>query len=151
MVRTFYGAIAAGALSLFTACVQTIDPYEEGERSHLPRPGELPAIVSVEILDNGAWTASVSGDESRDVCMRFRLDVPDVQEFFQGAVRVSQRAYTHDLDMSRCHVTGRATLQGGGTAQWQIDRERRGRLSLSNGTNYYFHCGACTSGVFGEP
>ena len=58
---------------------------------------------------------------------------------------MDQRAYHHDLEMSRCHAEGTATLANGVRGQWWIDQERRGLLMLPDGTPVYLYCPACTS------
>jgi outer membrane lipoprotein-sorting protein len=79
------------------------------------------------------------------------LSQNDVREFFRRARRVSYKEYAHDLDMSRCHVTGKVVFANGDRGEWNIDRERRGLLTLSDGRNVYFYCKSCGAKAFGEP
>ncbi|WKB52600.1 hypothetical protein [Eleftheria terrae] len=114
-------------------------------------PAGLPATLSVDVQENGAWTDEISGDETPEQCAAFVLAPDDVREFFRRARGASPREFGHDLDMSRCHARGSLRLADGRPAGWFIDRERRGRLTLPDGRTLYFHCGECRTPAFEAP
>ena len=145
VLSVLFGVVVSSA-----ACGVTADPYEGGDKFAEPRPYVLTPLKTVEITLNGAWTDAISGDETPQSCAGFVLQPADVREFLQRANRASHKEYTHDLGMSRCHATGRLQFANGDRGEWQIDRERRGRVSLSDGRNLYFHCDACQAAAFGE-
>jgi hypothetical protein len=74
-----------------------------------------------------------------------------VREFFRKAKRVSDRAYSHDLQASPCYATGEIEFRNGDRGRWEIDQERLGWLGLSDGRAVYFHCPKCRAKVFAEP
>ncbi|MBN3731782.1 MULTISPECIES: hypothetical protein [Burkholderia] len=112
--------------------------------------GAAPVVVpeSVEIVRNGAWSADISGDETADMCRAFVLRRADVSAFFKRAGRVTERAYSHDLDAARCYAEGEARLAGGGAAKWRIDQARRGFISMHDGRTIYLYCPKCRADVF---
>lgn len=112
--------------------------------------GVVPNVVpdSVEIVRNGAWSADISGDETADMCRTFVLRQADVSAFFKHASRVTERAYSHDLDAANCYAEGRARLADGGTAKWKIDQARRGYISMPDGRTIYLYCPKCRADVF---
>ncbi|MCA8236358.1 hypothetical protein [Burkholderia cenocepacia] len=112
--------------------------------------GALPIVVpeSVEIVRDGAWSADISGDETADMCRTFVLRRADVSAFFKRADRVTERAYSHDLDAARCYAEGEARLAGGGAAKWRIDQARRGFISMHDGRTIYLYCPKCRADVF---
>lgn len=112
--------------------------------------GAVPPVVpeSVDIVKNGAWSADISGDETADMCRTFVLRRADVSAFFKRAGRVTERAYSHDLDAARCYAEGEARLAGGGAAKWRIDQARRGFISLHDGRTIYLYCPKCRADVF---
>ncbi len=103
---------------------------------------------SVEIVRNGAWSADISGDETADMCRTFVLRQADVSAFFKRASRVTERAYSHDLDAANCYAEGQARLADGGTAKWKIDQARRGYISMPDGRTIYLYCPKCRADVF---
>ena len=103
---------------------------------------------TVQIQRNGAWHDRISSDESAQDCATFLLSSADVRDFLTRARPVSERTYAHELDASRCVASGSARFFPGVTGQWQIDRERRGLLTLSDGRTLYLHCGACKAAAF---
>lgn len=111
---------------------------------------KMPAIKSVTIKENGAWTTFISGDEPREACTDFLLTKFDIQQFFKVARSATDREYHHDLEMSRCYVSGQAILQNGKEASWEIDRTRRGALWLPDGSIFYFYCGKCQNKAYYE-
>ncbi|MCA8492213.1 hypothetical protein OHZ10_14780 [Burkholderia arboris] len=112
--------------------------------------GALPTVVpeSVEIVTNGAWSADISGDETADTCRTFVLRQADVRAFFKRASRVTERAYSHDLDAANCYAEGKARVAGGGSAKWRIDQARRGFISMPDGRTIYLYCPKCQADVF---
>ncbi|MBN3782491.1 hypothetical protein G3O06_33890 [Burkholderia sp. Ac-20345] len=112
--------------------------------------GAVPAVMpeSVEIVRNGAWSADISGDETAEMCRRFVLRRADVSAFFKRAGRVTERAYSHDLDAASCYAEGDARLAGGGAAKWRIDQARRGFISMHDGRTIYLYCPKCQAAVF---
>lgn len=109
-----------------------------------------PRLVAtrIAVTANGARSASVSSDETRAYCARFKLDKRDVREYFTHAGRVDSQAYNHDLDMSRCHAAGNVQFTNSLKGYWTIDQARRGLLRLENGKQLYFYCVDCTSRKF---
>lgn len=106
----------------------------------------LPSITSVRINQNGARSNDVSGDETVAFCRRFRLSNDDVRQFFDRAERVDERAFRHDLDMSRCHARGELLFRDGRRASWFIDLERRGSLEFRSAqAPLFFVCPKCSS------
>ncbi|VWB54296.1 hypothetical protein BLA14095_02377 [Burkholderia lata] len=112
--------------------------------------GAVPAVMpeSVEIVRNGAWSADISGDETAEMCRTFVLRRADVSAFFKRAGRVTERAYSHDLDAASCYAEGEARLAGGGAAKWRIDQARRGFISMHDGRTIYLYCPKCRAAVF---
>jgi hypothetical protein len=109
-----------------------------------------PTVRSVAIEENGAWTTSISGDAPREACTDFILTQGDVRQFFKVARDATEREYGHDLEMSRCYVSGRVVLQDGRRAHWEIDRTRRGALWFPDGSILYFYCGKCSNAKYYE-
>jgi hypothetical protein len=138
-------------LLLLTGSALAQDSYEGGRNYWKPRPYKVTAVKSVVILQNGAWSENISSDETAEICSKFVLSQSDVREFFRRARRVSYKEYSHDLDMSRCHATGKVVFANGDRGEWSVDRERRGLLTLSDGRNVYFYCRNCGAKAFGEP
>ncbi|WP_157636292.1 hypothetical protein [Burkholderia ubonensis] len=103
---------------------------------------------SIEITRNGAWSADISGDERADACSAFILRQADVGAFFKRASRVTERAYSHDLDSANCYAEGRARLANGGVVKWKIDQARRGFVSMPNGRTIYLYCPRCQTDWF---
>jgi hypothetical protein len=101
-------------------------------------------IRRVTIEENGEWDPKLSSQNvPREACEDFILTDEDVKDFFKVARIVSEREYRHTLDVSRCYARGKAVLNNGETADWFIDRFRRGSLGVSQATYYY--CGKCDS------
>lgn len=121
-----------------------------GANAAAPAGGYPMAVQTVSITATGVRTDGVSGDESAEYCSRFQLRSRDVREFFTLAKQVDQRAYHHDLEMSRCNAKGRVTFANGQRGRWWIDQERRGRVVMADGQPTYLYCAACTSRQF-EP
>lgn len=119
------------------------DPYEGGPRSDKPRPGPLPAIRAITLSESGALSATISGDETAQDCARFRPSEQALRRYFRQARRVSFKAYTHELDASRCYAAGELKLADGRAAPWRVDREGRGLVTLPRRGNLYFHCASC--------
>jgi hypothetical protein len=140
MLRKLLAVLLAG---LAFAARADGDPYEGGARQDKPRPGALPAIQGLVISETGALSTTLSGDETEQDCARFRPTEPQLRRYFRQARRVSFKAYTHDLDASRCHAAGELKLANGSTAAWRVDREGRGLVTLPGRGNLYFHCANC--------
>lgn len=112
-----------------------------------PRP---PAIKTVVIEENAAWSDRVSSDEPPESCQDFVLTQADVREFFKRARPATSVEYNHDLLMSRCYAGGRVVLPDGREAAWEIDRARRGILVFPDRTAWFFYCAKCRSKAYGE-
>ncbi|MEG3088013.1 hypothetical protein [Sphingomonas sp. PB4P5] len=108
------------------------------------------APITVTITGNGLRSNSVSSDETAAYCARFRLTVRQVRGYFARAETVDDRAYNHDLDMSRCHARGTVRLPDGDGGRWTIDRARRGVLVRRDGSRRYMVCTACPAPPFDE-
>jgi len=121
-----------------------------GANAAAPAGGYPLAVRTVSITATGIRSDGVSGDESAEYCSKFQLRLRDVREFFTAAKQVDQRAYHHDLEMSRCNAEGRVSFANGWRGRWWIDQERRGRVILTDGQPIYLYCAACTSRQF-EP
>ena len=106
--------------------------------------------ITVTVTGNGLRSDSVSGDETVASCGRFRLTARQVRGYFMKATTVDDRAYNHDLDMSRCYATGTVRLPGGDGGTWSIDRARRGVLVRRDGSHRYMVCTACPAPPFEE-
>ena len=148
MVKRF-AAVLLAAVS-FMAAAASDDPYEGGDKYGEPRP-YASAMKSVDITRNGLWTENISSDETREHCAGFVLRLGNVREYFRVSRRASRKEYVHDLDMSRCHATGRVRFANGDRGEWDIDRARRGRVHLSDGRALYFYCEACRAKAFDAP
>ncbi|WP_069616628.1 hypothetical protein [Burkholderia sp. A2] len=138
-------------IAVLTLALLTAHGALAGTLSNRLAPGgAVPIVVpeSVEIVRNGAWSADISGDETADMCRTFVLRRADVGTFFKRANRVTERAYSHDLDAARCYAEGEARLAGGGAAKWRIDQARRGFISLRDGRTIYLYCPKCRADVF---
>lgn len=109
-----------------------------------PAPGvaQEPLLTGITITANGVRSDHVTGEESAADCARFNVDATRVAAFFAGARVVTTRDFYHDLDMSRCHASGTATLPsatgGPGNARWFIDAAGRGSITLADGSVTYF-------------
>jgi hypothetical protein len=150
MVRLAIPRILAGVLAAVASGVRA-DAYDDGDKVGTPRPHAVFVATTVSDIHNGLWTDEISGDETPRSCKTFVLRRSDVREYFQQARRASRAEYLHDLDMSRCHAKGRVRFASGEQGDWAIDRERRGRLTLSDGRSYYFFCEACKAKAFPAP
>jgi hypothetical protein len=107
-------------------------------------------IQGVIIDENAAWSDAVSSNETPDSCRDFLLTETDVRQFFKEARNATSPEYNHDLLMSRCYSSGRATLQDGREIGWEIDRARRGIVIFPDRTAVFFFCAKCTSKAYGE-
>lgn len=95
------------------------------------------ALRQIHIVSNGAWTDRISGDEGPEHCRAFRLTEPRVRRILTQSQPVTERAYAHDLDASRCHATGTARTSRGGRVHWRVDAEGRVLLTTSGGPVSY--------------
>lgn len=112
-----------------------------------PQSPAVPTRVTIEA--NGQWTTEVSGEETVRDCATFRPTARQIRDYFAAAIPVDTRAYNHDLSMSRCHARGSARF-GDRTAEWRIDRARRGMALFANGERRYFYCVTCPAPPFEE-
>jgi len=140
----------ANPLASMVALALLLAGLPGGADAAAPAGGDLPAVRTVSITATGIRSDGASGDESAEYCSRFQLRPRDVREFLAAAKQVNQRAYHHDLEMSRCNAEGRVTFANGQRGRWWIDQERRGRVVLTDGQPIYLYCSACTSRQF-EP
>lgn len=119
------------------------DALPSGASPTLAEPGPLPSIRSIAIQETGALSSTISGDETAQDCARFGPTEAQLRRYFGQARRVSFRAYTHELDASRCYAAGELTLADGSAAPWRVDREGRGFVTLPRRGNLYLHCATC--------
>lgn len=108
------------------------------------------ARAIVTITTNGGRSDSISGDETAEQCTAFRLTPDQVRDYFARATTVEDRAYNHDLDMSRCYVAGTIRLPDGDGGTWAIDQARRGYLARADGSHRYMVCTDCPAPPFYE-
>ncbi|WP_157642655.1 hypothetical protein [Burkholderia ubonensis] len=94
---------------------------------------------SIEITTNGAWSADISEDERADACSAVILRQADVGAFFKRASRVTERAYSHDLDSANCYAEGKSSSgewwrgemeDRSGKARLRFDARRSNDLSV---------------------
>lgn len=105
-------------------------------------------FTEVKIEHNGAYQGNISSDETENSCENFVLSETEVTTFFSIARSATEREYGHDLIASNCYASGVLMLDGT-QGTWQIDRARRGFLSLAGKTEYYY-CDECDGLLFYE-
>jgi len=109
-----------------------------------------PALQSVEVVENKGNTFNHKGepDIPSASCKRdFKLTETEILSFFANADPWSfmDMEDSRDLEESRCHINGNATLKNGPKATWEINRFGVGFLSLQDETLWYY-CAACKAG-----
>lgn len=110
------------------------------------------SISKVKIEKNAAWSDNVSSDESPESCVDFILAESDVRRFFTVARKATHVEYNHDLLMSRCFANGHVFFENGKSAEWEIDKARRGILVFPDKSASYFYCDEkCSSKAYMEP
>lgn len=105
-------------------------------------------FTDVKIEYNGAYQGNISSDETEKSCEDFVLSETEVTTFFSASRSATDREYAHDLIASNCYANGSFVLEGT-QGIWQIDRARRGFLSLAGKTEYYY-CAECDGPLFYE-
>lgn len=105
-------------------------------------------FTDVKIEHNGAYQGNISSDETKKSCEDFVLIETEVTTFFSISRSATEREYGHDLIASNCYASGVLELDGH-QGTWQIDRARRGFLSLEGKTEYYY-CAECDGLLFYE-
>lgn len=122
----------------------------DGGISEIPRSFRAGNIKHVQIVENGAWSSSLSSsEESQEFCSRFRLTERETVDFFRSAKRIDKALYNY-LPFSRCYATGSITFLSGEKGRWFIDSERRGHLTLEGGQEAFFYGLGARAKVFAE-
>jgi len=125
------------------------DPYEDGEKSGEVRPYKMSKIKSINITENGAWQdAGNDPNETPQMCRSFKLAKNDIKDYFRRAERVSHDEFHEFLFSSSCYAAGVVTFINGDQGKWQIDFERKGIITLSDGRKLNFFCPRCRGKVF---
>jgi hypothetical protein len=121
-----------------------------GGMAEIPKSYRAGNIKQVQIVENGAWSSSLSSsEESRELCSKFRLTEREVVNFFRSAKRIDKTLYNY-LPFSRCYATGSITFLSGEKGRWFIDSERRGHLTLDGGQEAFFYGLDAQANVFAE-
>ncbi len=111
----------------------------------------MAGIATLSIQENAAWSDALSSsDEPKESCSSFTLTEADVRDYFRRAARVDWALWNY-LPYSRCYARGEVTFTHGGRGAWHIDRNRRGKLVLSDGRVGYFYGKQARAKVFEEP
>jgi hypothetical protein len=134
-------------LSLFTLIANVYASSTATDENRTPK--QRPAIRKIVIEKNGSWSEMrSSSDETPEMCASFILKESNVRRFFKVARFSSSHEQVHDLDISRCYASGRATLQDGREATWLIDRARLGVFEFTSGGALYFYCRKCSPRLY---
>lgn len=113
--------------------------------------GGAAAAEDYVVTKAGVRIQDISGQETTELCRKFRLTSSDVRTYFALAERVSDRAYNHDLEMSQCRSLGYIRKgRSGKRSSWSIDMERRGMITDASGKQIYYYCRRCSNPLFDE-
>ncbi len=105
---------------------------------------------SITIENNGAYSGYISSDETAGSCKDFILDSDEVIKYFKISQVATPKEYEHDLTASNCYASGSFVSSSDKKGTWKIDRARRGIITTSIDTKYYY-CVECKSPLFYEP
>jgi hypothetical protein len=131
---------AAGAGSAASAA----DGYEN-EWINRVRPWPRQAVARVTIDAVGLGDAERRATSEPEPCTTFRPSERQIRTFVTRARRISQRDFLHETDWSACHAVGHLRWQGGGSAEWMVQRFGAGYVSIA-GARHYLDCPDCALG-----
>ena len=120
------------------------DRYES-EWAHRVRPWQRPAVVAVTVDRSGLGEPERNAASEPEACTTFRPSEGQIRTFIARGKRVSQRDFLHETDWSACHAVGHVQFQGGGRAEWMVQRLGAGFVSIA-GARHYLHCPDCALG-----
>jgi len=120
------------------------DRYES-EWAHRIRPWQRPPVVAVTVDRSGLGESERNAASEPEACTTFRPSEGQIRNFIARGKRVSQRDFLHETDWSACHAVGRVQFQGGGRAEWMVQRLGAGFVSIA-GARHYLHCPDCALG-----
>jgi hypothetical protein len=130
----------------------------DSERRYSIEPGDLeqfrPKVKTATIKGSREFTAKGELYIASESCQKeFKLTPDDVRDFFDVAEPISfiDMAEARDLEQSQCHLIGKAVLQDGQEAEWQINRFRRGYLSSDSRGTIFYYCADCQSEKYHAP
>jgi hypothetical protein len=133
----------------------------DSERRYSIEPGDLeqfrPKVKTATIIGNNEFTTKGEPYIPTESCRReFTLTPDDVRDFFDVAKPISfdDMAEARDLEQSQCHLLGKAVLQDGQEASWEINRFRRGYIGIPDGKNprsFFYYCADCQSEKYHAP
>lgn len=109
---------------------QTSAEQEKADiENYTPVPYRLTKVVKVTVR-----VPSVSSDTGlSEDCSTFVITRKRATYFFNHAKIISNRARTHDKDMSYCHAEGTVMFANGDRADWTISRYGTAVMALTSG------------------
>jgi hypothetical protein len=113
-----------------------------------------PRVKTATIEGSNEFTAKGELYIASESCQKeFTLTPDDVRDFFNVAKPISflEMAEARDLEQAQCHLLGKAVLQDGKEAKWEIDRFRRGYLSAEGIGIIFYYCADCQSEKYHAP
>jgi len=152
LAAAFLAAVAstpAGAGSAATggpaaSAASAPDRYE-GEWAHRVRPWQRRPVAAVTVDRAGLGESERQAATEPEPCATFRPSEGQIRNFIARGKRVSQRDFLHETDWSACHAVGHVEFQGGGRAEWMVQRLGAGFVSIA-GARHYLHCPDCALG-----
>jgi hypothetical protein len=131
------------------------------ERGYYIEPGEWeklrPRVKTATIEGSNEFSTKGEPYVASESCQKeFTLTPDDVRDFFDVARPISSidMGEAHGLEQSECHFRGKAVLQDGQEAEWQINRFRRGSISIpdpNNPRSFFYYCADCQSEKYYAP
>lgn len=128
-----------------TASAASSPDRYEGEWAHRVRPWQRPPVVAVTVDRSGLGESERNAASEPEPCTTFRPSEGQIRTFIARAKRVSQRDFLHETDWSACHAVGHVQFQGGGRAEWMVQRLGAGFVSIG-GARHYLNCEGCALG-----
>jgi hypothetical protein len=140
------GSAATGSPAASAA--SSVDRYES-DWAHRVRPWQRRTVVSISVDRSGLGELERKSAGEPEPCTTFRPSEAQIRHFIARAKRISQRDFLHETDWSPCHAMGRVQFEGGGRAEWMVQRLGAGFVSIA-GARHYLHCEDCALGPVGQ-
>jgi len=139
-------AYAGSAATAPTASAAAAAPDRyESDWAHRVRPWQRPPVIAVTVDRSGLGDPERNGASEPETCTTFRPSEAQIRAFITRGKRISQRDFLHETDWSACHAVGHVQFQGGGRAEWMVQRLGAGFVSIA-GARHYLNCPDCALG-----
>ncbi|HRM20514.1 MAG TPA: hypothetical protein PLT73_08845 [Trichococcus flocculiformis] len=102
---------------------------------------QLPLIAKIEVHPKPKGFKQPSDEPD---CRTFQPAGADILRFFAHAGSVNEQDWMHQLDLTRCHVSGAAYLIDGRKAKWTVYPSRMGRINIEGDKSIFLYCPGCS-------